>query len=340
MRTFSKPVALSQARQTLRCSSESQLSGYGRAASHRRIHSALITSAVTPARTSTSHDDKSRINSNIKPISARSAFNSLPNSIISQRPYTTSQRLFQQAQQKQASSGPAEVNSQAQKSKSKPSETTSDSTAEGAKTAEAKDGAEQTTSETSDKQESEGKDKESEGEEKDGKGKNEDAPPPPHGDKTPWQVFMETLNTEFKQSKEWNEGTKALSSGYDEVASNPALQKAKAAYQESLKATSSTAAAAAKVVGKGASAVWESPVAKVARKGASVAADGLDKATKPVRDTKAFKSIKETIDDGSSSRYGGWIEQEERKRRRALREAEFERSGGRREKMVEDEKYA
>ncbi|MDA4133871.1 MAG: hypothetical protein OK454_12225, partial [Thaumarchaeota archaeon] len=43
-------------------------------------------------------------------------------------------------------------------------------------------------------------------------------------------------------------------------------------------------------------------------------------ATKPIRDTEAYKNVKNVIDDGSSSRYGGWVEKEERKRQRELRE--------------------
>jgi import inner membrane translocase subunit TIM44 len=49
-----------------------------------------------------------------------------------------------------------------------------------------------------------------------------------------------------------------------------------------------------------------------------------------VRQTKAFQAVKETIDDGSSSRYGGWVEKEERRKRRELRELnELKRTGGR-----------
>jgi import inner membrane translocase subunit TIM44 len=168
---------------------------------------------------------------------------------------------------------------------------------------------------------------ESEGKEEEGKKEEEAAtPPPPHGDKTPWQVFMETLQTEFKASKEWNEGTKALQSGYSEFTQNPALQKAKSAYEATSKTTSDATSAAlkttAKVVGQSANWAWETPVAKVVRKGASAAGSGIEKVTRPVRETEAFKSVTNVIDDGSSSRYGGWIEKEERRKRRAAREAQ------------------
>jgi import inner membrane translocase subunit TIM44 len=156
-------------------------------------------------------------------------------------------------------------------------------------------------------------------------------PPPPHGDKTPWQVFMETLQTEFKASKEWNDSTKALQSGYQEFTTNPTLQKAKSAYDEASKTASSTTSAAfkttGKAIGQSAAWAWETPVAKVIRKGAEVTGTGLEKATRPVRETEAFKSVKNVIDDGSSSRYGGWIEKEERRRRRALRDEKMLKDG-------------
>jgi mitochondrial import inner membrane translocase subunit TIM44 len=50
-----------------------------------------------------------------------------------------------------------------------------------------------------------------------------------------------------------------------------------------------------------------------------VTGEALDKATKPLRETEAYKNVKDVIDDGSSSRYGGWVEKEERKRKRELR---------------------
>lgn len=165
----------------------------------------------------------------------------------------------------------------------------------------------------------------------DAKEKKAPPPPPPHGDKTPWQVFMETLQTEFKASKEWNDSTKALQSGYEEFTTNPTLQKAKSAYDEASKTASSTTSAALKTTGKaiGQSAAWawDTPVAKVIRKGAEVTGSGLEKATRPVRETEAFKSVKNVIDDGSSSRYGGWIEKEERRRRRAQRDEKMLKDG-------------
>ena len=171
-------------------------------------------------------------------------------------------------------------------------------------------------------------------------------PPPPHGDKTPWQVFTETLHSEFKASKEWNESTKALASSAHQFTENESIKRAKAAYTAASGAatskTSSALKSTGKVIGQGAAWTWETPVVRGVRAGVNATGKGLDKVTKPVRETAAFKTVKNVIDDGSSSRYGGWIEKEERRKKRELREMqELQASGGirtRNEKIEEDPK--
>ncbi|KAG5990069.1 hypothetical protein E4U54_004188 [Claviceps lovelessii] len=160
---------------------------------------------------------------------------------------------------------------------------------------------------------------------KDGKGKKDDMPPPPpHGDKTPWQVFMETMNSEFQASKEWNESTKQIGAAAHQFTESESVRRAREAYEKSTGAISSTTSKAVKstagAIGKGAVWTWETPVMKGVRKAANVTGDAVDKATKPIRETEAFRNVKDVIDDGSSSRYGGWVEKEERRRRRALME--------------------
>lgn len=173
--------------------------------------------------------------------------------------------------------------------------------------------------------------------------KQEAAPPPPHGDKSPWQVFRETLQSEFKQSKEWNESTKALASSANQFSESESVKRARSAFEKTSGAASSTASSALKstgqVLGKSAAWTWETPVVKGVRKGANAVGSGLDKATKPLRETEAFKNVKDVIDDGSSSRYGGWVEKEERRKARELRELKETTSGKHRtEKAEEDPK--
>ena len=155
-------------------------------------------------------------------------------------------------------------------------------------------------------------------------------PPPPHGDKSPWQVFTETLKSEFKASKEWNESTKALASSAHSFTENESVKRARAAYSSASSATTSATSSAlkgtGKALGQGAAWTWDSAVVKGVRTGVNATGRGIEKATRPVRETNVYKSavggVKDVIDDGSSSRYGGWVEKEERRKKRELREAQ------------------
>ncbi|KAF4534354.1 Membrane transporter [Lasiodiplodia theobromae] len=185
-------------------------------------------------------------------------------------------------------------------------------------------------------EQAEGEQKE-EGKEKDGdKKKKEDAPPPPpHGDKTPWQVFTETLKTEFKASKEWNESTKQLAAGVEDFTQNENVKRARSAYKSAAEVTGTATSTVLKktgtAIGQSAAWTWDTVPVRVLRKGANATGRGLEKITRPVRQTEAYKSVKDVIDDGSSSRYGGWVEKEERKKKREERD---EKSG--RPKFVEN----
>ncbi|KAL8936180.1 MAG: hypothetical protein Q9216_005064 [Gyalolechia sp. 2 TL-2023] len=178
--------------------------------------------------------------------------------------------------------------------------------------------------------------------------KEEPPPPPPHGNKSPWQVFTETLQSEFKASKEWNESTKAIASSAHQFTENESVKRARAAYTAASGAATSTTASAlkntGKVIGKSAAWTWDTPVVKGVRTGVNVTGKGIEKVTRPVRETQIYKTavggVKDVVDDGSSSRYGGWVEKEERRKQRELRELKEATSPGgqsrRAEKMEED----
>jgi import inner membrane translocase subunit TIM44 len=180
-----------------------------------------------------------------------------------------------------------------------------------------------------------------EGEEGKKKEKKDVPPPPPHGDKTPWQVFTETLKQEFQASKDWNEGTKQLGGALHDFQQNPNVQKAGQISEAAKTKTTEALKATASAVGQGAAWTWDTMPVKGVRAAARVTGSGLEYATRPVRQTKAFQAVKETIDDGSSSRYGGWVEKEERRKRRELRELnELQRTGSKSlGPMEEDPKY-
>ncbi|OBT67152.1 hypothetical protein VE03_04536 [Pseudogymnoascus sp. 23342-1-I1] len=149
-------------------------------------------------------------------------------------------------------------------------------------------------------------------------------PPPPHGEKSPWQVFTETLQSEFKSSKEWNEGTKALSDSAHQFTESESVKRARQAYEASTSRVSSTGAKVLKTtagaVGKGAAWTWDTHVVKGVRSTVNATGNVLEKSTRPLRETEAYKNVKNVIDDGSSSRYGGWVEKEERRKAREARE--------------------
>lgn len=191
-----------------------------------------------------------------------------------------------------------------------------------------------------------------EGQEKEGKKekKEEEAPPPPppHGDKSPFAVFYETLQSEFKKSQEWQESTKQLGATAQQFTESPAVQKAREAYGTTAEVagkvgekTAETLGRTASAIGKGAAWTWQTPVVKAGRAAVRVTGEGVAKVTKPVRETKVYKDIKqnveEVIDDGSSSRYGGFLERDERKKQREMRE--MKGSYKRAEKHEENPKY-
>jgi mitochondrial import inner membrane translocase subunit TIM44 len=169
--------------------------------------------------------------------------------------------------------------------------------------------------------------------------KDDTPPPPPHGNKSPWQVFTETLQNEFKASKEWNESTKALASSAHQFTESESVKRARQAYEASSSAVSSTTANVLKTtagaVGKGAAWTWETPVVKGVRSTVNATGSLIEKGTRPIRQTEAYKNVKDVIDDGSSSRYGGWVEKEERRKARELREQQEAAAAGQSGKKME-----
>lgn len=321
---------LARARCSIQQTSTTSSGAYGRAAAYRRISSAALTPrSSTPLSTHTHNSPLPFL---------RSEF--LPRDILFRtshayaRHFTSHYALHEQAQKQKP--GVEREPAPQPKAKQPPAE---GSTTEQAAGEQAKEEGE--AKEKKDGEEETGEQKEGE-EGKDGKKKKEDAPaPPPHGDKTPWQVFTDTLKQEFQASKEWNEGTKELSGSIHDFTQNPQVQKAKQLSDEAKTKTAQALKATGRAVGSGAAWTWDTMPVKGVRAAARVTGSGLEYATRPVRQTKAFQAIAETVDDGSSSRYGGWVEKEERRKRRELRELnELQRTGGRPTgPMEEDPEY-
>jgi import inner membrane translocase subunit TIM44 len=312
-------TAVARAGRSIQHASTTSSSAYGRAAAYRRLHTSPLAS-WSPL---TSTVSSSSPHTSPLPF-LRSEF--LPQDVLFRtsavhvRQFSSSSTLYEQAQKKKVVTEEDPASDPAVKKAP-----TEGSPTEQAAGEQAKDGEETKEKKTGEDEAGEKK----EGEDGKKEEKKEAAPPPPHGDKTPWQVFTDTLKQEFQASKEWNEGTKELSGSIHDFTQNPQVQKAKQLSDEAKTKTAEALKATGRAVGHGAAWTWDTMPVKGVRAAARVTGTGLEYATRPVRQTKAFQAVKETIDDGSSSRYGGWVEKEERRKRRELRELnELERTGG------------
>ncbi|KAI4687834.1 uncharacterized protein J4E88_003425 [Alternaria novae-zelandiae] len=317
MRPQTASTFVATARWSIQPAAATPASAYGRAAAYRRISTLPRTSQVSSTRTSlpsTSTPSSQRF--------LRSEF--LPQDVLFRtssayaRHFSSRPALYEQAQKQK--------DVKDQEPDPTKSTTSEGSTSEQAAGDQAKKEGEEA-KEKKDGEEEAGEQKE--GEEGQKKEKKDAPPPPPHGDKTPWQVFTETLKQEFQASKDWNEGTKQLGGALHDFQQNPNVQKAGQISEAAKTKTTEALKATASAVGHGAAWTWDTMPVKGVRAAARVTGTGLEYATRPVRQTKAFQAVKETIDDGSSSRYGGWVEKEERRKRRELRELnELQRTGG------------
>ncbi|KAI4660332.1 uncharacterized protein J4E78_005035 [Alternaria triticimaculans] len=317
MRPQTASTFAATARWSIQPAAATPASACGRAAAYRRISTLPRTSQVSSTRTSlasTSTPSSQRF--------LRSEF--LPQDVLFRtssayvRHFSSRPALYEQAQKQKdvKDQEPDPTKSTASEGSTSEQAAGDQAKKEGEEAKEKKDGEEEA-----------GEQKE--GEEGQKKEKKDAPPPPPHGDKTPWQVFTETLKQEFQASKDWNEGTKQLGGALHDFQQNPNVQKAGQISEAAKTKTTEALKATASAVGHGAAWTWDTMPVKGVRAAARVTGTGLEYATRPVRQTKAFQAVKETIDDGSSSRYGGWVEKEERRKRRELRELnELQRTGG------------
>ena len=328
----SLPTSGARVANPTRCFSSAS-SPYGRTAPYRRIHHELHkpSSSLSPAVSNTAH--LLTLRSPFCPLSA------LPTSPSSRSFAASAYKSQQQPQKEDVRDPPREGGAENVSSdgfSGNTSNTTKNETGRSGSSSDSDPGSQ-------DKAQDESKEEEK-------KQKTPTPPPPPHGDKSPWQVFTETLQSEFKASKEWNESTKALGS----FTENESVKRARAAYSSASSAATSTTSSAlkgtGKALGQGAAWTWDSSVVKGVRTGVNATGRGIEKVTRPVRETQVYKTavggVKDVIDDGSSSRYGGWVEKEERRKQRELRELNEAsgtvsgQPGAKAEKMEEYPKYA
>lgn len=156
--------------------------------------------------------------------------------------------------------------------------------------------------------------------------------------KSPLQIFTETFRQEWKKSKELQDGIKALQDETGKIGESDAYKKAREAYQkaqESSTVVGRTIKETGEVIEKVAVTAWDSKAGKYTRKTITRTVENVDKAIDPVRQTRIYKDVSETFDDGSSLSYGGFATKEERRLRR-----EKELAAGKRPKAVKSNEEA
>ncbi|EJS43309.1 tim44p [Saccharomyces arboricola H-6] len=137
--------------------------------------------------------------------------------------------------------------------------------------------------------------------------------------RSPLQIFRDTFKKEWEKSQELQENIKTLQDASGKLGESEAYKKAREAYLKAQRGSTivgKTLKKTGETVEHIATRAWESELGKNTRKAASATAKKLDESFEPVRQTKIYKEVSEVIDDGESSRYGGFITKEQRRLKR------------------------
>ncbi|KAA1087548.1 protein translocase subunit [Puccinia graminis f. sp. tritici] len=149
---------------------------------------------------------------------------------------------------------------------------------------------------------------------------------------SPWARFMDVLKSEYAKSQEIQENVRELTGTAQGIKDSEAAQKMRKAYTamrlESLikenpqlarmaKSLSSTGKSVSEAVNKAANEIEESRLIQTARR---VTKELDRRIAEPIRQTEVYKVVEDTVDFSQGAlRYGGYIEKEERIRRRQKR---------------------
>lgn len=134
--------------------------------------------------------------------------------------------------------------------------------------------------------------------------------------RSPLQIFRETFKQEWDKSKELQDNIKALQDASGKLGESDAYKKAREAYVKAQKGSTivgKTLKKTGETVEDIASKAWDSEIAKSTRQAVNKTAEKIDESFEPVRKTQVYKDMSEVIDDGDSSRYGGFISKESRR---------------------------
>ncbi|QLQ80534.1 hypothetical protein HG537_0D05350 [Torulaspora globosa] len=137
--------------------------------------------------------------------------------------------------------------------------------------------------------------------------------------RSPIQIFRETFKKEWQKSQELQDNIKTLQDASGRLGESEAYKKAREAYIRAQKGSTivgKTLKKTGETMEDIASRAWDSEIAKSTRQAASATAKKIDESLEPVRQTKIYKDVSEVMDDGSSSRYGGFLTKEQRRLKR------------------------
>ncbi|KAF8659895.1 hypothetical protein AX16_001779 [Volvariella volvacea WC 439] len=165
--------------------------------------------------------------------------------------------------------------------------------------------------------------------------------------KSPFQTFVDVLKEELKKNRELQENVKQLQGDVDKFQDSEAMKKARAAYerarlQSSIKENPRLRAAAEELkktgvkvgdaVAEALKTMEESELMRAISRASSAVSQTIEKTTEPIRNTRAYKTLAETVvdalDDSGSAKHAGFEEKEARRLRRQKRLAKAGKSNG------------
>ncbi|KGB76097.1 import inner membrane translocase subunit tim44 [Cryptococcus deuterogattii 99/473] len=155
--------------------------------------------------------------------------------------------------------------------------------------------------------------------------------------RSPWAVFTQVLKEEIEKNKGWQDNVKQLQGDVDKFADSAAMKKAKDVYEKTrltnlIKNNPRIQSAVGDLHKAGISvhdavqhALADSEVLKAISAATNRFVSAASSATAPIRDTKAYKLMAESLEEafedesGVGSRYGGYEEKEARRKKREMR---------------------
>ncbi|KAE8543387.1 hypothetical protein D1P53_000094 [Cryptococcus gattii VGV] len=155
--------------------------------------------------------------------------------------------------------------------------------------------------------------------------------------RSPWAVFTQVLKEEIEKNKGWQDNVKQLQGDVDKFADSAAMKRAKDVYEKTrltnlIKNNPRIQSAVGDLHKAGISvhdavqhALADSEVLKAISAATNRFVSAASSATAPIRDTKAYKLMAESLEEafedesGVGSRYGGYEEKEARRKKREMR---------------------